>query len=182
MKSVLRLVVVGGVVTLGALGGAHGQTVINPRNTANYNQRRGSTTFVGTISSISVSNRTLEVLGADSCVVTTYQANRTTNTRNRTTTTTSNQPQRSLQTTGKEETRTFSAGGFCRIEMDGSQAGKLGGNRGALADLKVGDRVSIEYITGIGNNYTAKFIQPLAALKVTDSQKNQKADPKKKKN
>ena len=140
---------------------------------------RGNTIFVGTIESVNVSNRTIEVSGAESYIAT---SNRTTNVRttNRTTNPSTTKT-RTLQTVGQTATRTFDVGGFCQIAIDEQDEGRMG-KRKTVADLKVGDRVAVDFVKGIGDRYTAKFIQPLAALNVAAPKTTKTTTPKKKKN
>lgn len=136
-----------------------------------------SVSFVGTIESVSVSNRTIEVSGQDSVVRTQYNQNLVYDSRTRTyvpdpnrrITNTNYKPTRTLQAAGESTTRTFEAGGFCNIEVEGAEKGRMGVGRRTLADLQVGQKVSIEYTVGIGGRFTAKSIRPFSVLNVTDA-------------
>jgi hypothetical protein len=181
MKSTFFAAVSGLVMVLGL------QAATTTTNNRQTNTQNGSTTFVGTIESINVSNRTIEVTGSDAMIRTVYSRTNNTQTNNNKKNATqnfTNRGERTLVSTGNKATRTFDAGGFCNIRTDDEDEGKMGQRR-SLTDLQVGQRISIDYVKGIGDRYTAKSIVTVAALKVDkdetagDAKKNQQAKKKK---
>jgi hypothetical protein len=130
--------------------------------------------FVGTVESVDVTNRQLQVWGQESLIVRTGQVY---DPKTRRVTTapvdnsgsnpTTNRVVRGLQAVTTVDMRTFEVGGFCRIEPESEGGTKLI-KRGSLADLKEGQMVSVEFTRGIGDRWTALGIVPFATLNVTN--------------
>jgi len=155
------------IIGLNAPSQAGGFTTTgNPTRNNSNNNRTGSTgamTFVGTIDSINLSNRTIVVSGADSVVASRYLVQNANNNRN---VVQNNKPVRTLEKVGETETKTFELSGFCRIELEGRDQGKMGAGMTTIKDLTEGQRISIDYTKGVGGRFTAKHITTIAALKI----------------
>lgn len=130
--------------------------------------------FVGTVESVDVSNRTVQVWGQESVVVRTGQTYDPKTRRvvvaapNPNPIQTTNRVVRGLQTLATVEMRTFEVGGFCRIEPENKDGTKLI-KRGSLADLQVGQMISVDFTRGVGERWTALGIVPFATLNVTNT-------------